>query len=247
MFLSGVRFRIIGHDAHPHKIRPGVTNPVEPAHLKNISIFRDASPEAIDRLCSVSKLTIIDHEQPLFLEGEKGAPVFFVLEGVVRVFKTNPDGREQTLIQVEAGSPLNLPTVFSADGSAPASAIPVIQTTVLAITQQDFREIVLEQRDIALAILRDMSERVRHLVDLSYDLSLKTVRGRLASFLLDECGEDGRIPEHWTREEIAAHIGSVRVVISRTLGAFSGEGLVKLEGRHIVVLDRRLLMLEGGH
>jgi CRP/FNR family transcriptional regulator len=77
-----------------------------------------------------------------------------------------------------------------------------------------------------------------------------TVRARLASFLLAH----GQRPEgspldgvhvRWTHHEIAAQIGTVREVVSRTMRAFVKDGLITLERHRIVVLDREALMLEA--
>lgn len=177
------------------------------------------------------------------LEGEPDKPVFFLFEGNVRVVRASADGREQDLIHLRPGEALNLPAAFSSDHRAPASAIAVGSVKMLSIPGAELRRLVSEQPEIALAILRDLSDRLRHFTNLTHDLSLRNVRGRLARFLLTRASEPGRAD--WTQEQIAAQIGSVREVVSRTLRAFAREGLVKIERQRILIQNIEALKAEA--
>jgi len=78
------------------------------------------------------------------------------------------------------------------------------------------------------------------------DLSLHTVRGRLARFLLEQAETD-ETTRRWTQEEIAAHLGTVRDMVGRTLRAFADAGLVRMERQRIMLLDREGLEAEAQH
>lgn len=82
-----------------------------------------------------------------------------------------------------------------------------------------------------------MADRVRHLSLMVYDLGLLSVRARLARFLLSEHNARRDSPVRWTHAEIAAQVGTVRVVISRTLSALADEGLIRLDRQRIEILD----------
>ena len=89
-----------------------------------------------------------------------------------------------------------------------------------------------------------MAAEVRHLSDMVEGLALHTVRTRLARFLLTQA-EGTRHPKRWTQEEIAAHIGTVRDVVGRTLRAFADDGLIRRERGRVVVVDREGLEREA--
>jgi CRP/FNR family transcriptional regulator len=95
-----------------------------------------------------------------------------------------------------------------------------------------------------LAILEDFAARLDHLTNLVEDLSLRTVRGRLARFLLAQ-GESGSVTRRWTQGEIAARLGTVRDVVGRTLRAFADAGLVRMDRQRIVLTDREGLEVEA--
>jgi CRP/FNR family transcriptional regulator len=108
----------------------------------------------------------------------------------------------------------------------------------------DFRRVASETPAIALAVLDDFSAKLRHLADLTHDLSLRSVRGRLARFLLAQAQVEDA-PLRWTQEEIAAQIGTVREVVSRMLRALIRDGLIQMERQRIAILDPEALEAEA--
>jgi CRP/FNR family transcriptional regulator len=75
-------------------------------------------------------------------------------------------------------------------------------------------------------------------------LSLHTVRGRLARFLLEQA-ESGSIAQRWTQAEMAAGLGTVREMIGRTLRSLADAGLVRVDRDRILLLDRTGLEAEA--
>jgi CRP/FNR family transcriptional regulator len=116
--------------------------------------------------------------------------------------------------------------------------------TLLLIPVERYRMFLQTYPDLTYAILKDFSRRLDHLTNLVEDLSLHSVRGRLARFLLEQA-DQGEVPALWTQDEIAAHLGTVRDVIGRTLRAFMDNGLVRREGAKLILLDRERLEEEA--
>ena len=127
------------------------------SELKHISLFAGLDPADLDKLTVVASPVSCDDGQLVMLEGDTDAPVFFVVDGLVRAFRTNLDGREQTLIYLRPGAAFNMPAAFSVQHTAPASAIAVGEARLLCIPLPDFRRVVCETPDIALAVLGDFS------------------------------------------------------------------------------------------
>lgn len=213
--------------------------------LSHESLIARLSPAAQRELMSVARRHAFEDGQIIALEGTPDSPVCFLLRGTVRVYRTNPEGREQTLIVLAAGDALNMPAAFAGDHTAPASAVAIGSVELLAVSQADLRRLVSHTSEIALAVLSDLSSKLHHLTRLTYDLSLRSVRSRLARFLLDQGAAKSPAPVHWTHEQIAAQIGTVREVVSRTLRAFVRDGLIRFERQRIVLLNRAALELEA--
>lgn len=213
-------------------------------HTASLACFRPFSglnDRDLSQVAAVARRQHYNAGQFLFLEGDPCTAVLFVKSGRVRVHKVSPDGREQVLHLMGPGEGLNLVPAF--DGAPnPASAEASTEVEVYALERDDFLRLVREIPQIALNVLADFSEKLRLLVDLVEDLSFRTVSARLARFLLTTASEmPGR---HWTQEEIAAHLGTVREMIGRVLRTWQDQGLLQKERGRIVVLDRTALEQE---
>jgi len=214
------------------------------AELRRISLFADLSDDALARVASVAIRRVYGPGEMIIAEGDPCRAAYFIAEGQVRVYRISPGGREQVLARLGPGQTFNTVPPFRPRGVNHATVEAVTPVTLYAILRDDFRRLVGECPEVALALLRDFADRLDHLTDLVEDLSLRTVRGRLARFLL-EYGEAGEVTRRWTQDEIAAHIGTVRDMVGRTLRAFADAGLVRMERQRIVLLDREGLEAEA--
>jgi len=211
--------------------------------LAQLKIFSDVSSPALAKLVDIAVEKRYGQGQLLLIEREFQKPALIILEGKIRVYHTSLEGREQTISIIEKGV-VNIPATFTKDHSNPANVIAVEDSQVLIIAQETFNKVVSETPELALAFLGDLSEKLRVFVGLTYDLSLRSVRSRLAKFLLMKSIEAESDTIKLAHKDIASQIGTVRVVISRTLKAFSHEALIKQERHHIVILDKEALKAE---
>lgn len=203
--------------------------------LKGIPYFAGLSPQALTDLAARASQRTYARREIIVLEGEPGRAVYFVVSGQVRVFKLSPEGREQVLDRLGPGGVLNLVPAFDG-GPNPASAEAVNVATLYAIPVEDLRVAVRRNPALADAFLADLAARLRRLAELVADLSFRTVRARLARFLLRQAQERGR---RLTQAEMAAELGTVRDVIGRTLVDFQNEGLIRMDRHRIVIVNRK--------
>ena len=178
----------------------------------------------------------LERGQVIVFASDPCQAVYLVVRGVVRASRSSLEGREYVLDYLGAGEAFNLVPAF--DGGATVSTVEALtDTTVYLISCERFRQIVHEHQEVTMAVLERLAGRVRYLSDRVEDLALHTVRTRLARFLLSRANSGMRRSRYWTQEEIAAHIGTVRDVVGRTLRSFSGEGLIRRERGRLVVID----------
>ncbi len=215
--------------------------------LRGIPLFSALPERALSRLAEVAVRCTYAPGETVILEGEPSRYVYFVAEGQARVVRTAPDGREQVLARLGPGSAFNTVPPFLPQKVNHATVQAVTSLVLYAISVSDFLRLVGECPELARALLEDFARRLDHLTNLVEDLSLRTVRGRLARFLLEHAeGErEGEVIHRWTQEEMAAQIGTVREVVARTLRAFADAGLLRMERHRIILLDRAGLEAEA--
>lgn len=209
--------------------------------LRSLPYFHALPLPALTELAVRTRRRTYARGELVVLEGEPAEAAYLVADGQVRVYKLSAEGREQVLGRAGPGQALNLVPVF--DGRPnPASAEAVNAATVLALPRQDLLAALRRHPAVAEALLADLAAQLRHLTALVADLSFRTVRGRLARYLLQQAGQQGR---RLTQAEMAAELGTVRDVIGRTLADLQAEGLISVERHRIVIHNRAALELQA--
>jgi len=182
----------------------------------------------------------VDRAEIVWLEGESAENLYFVASGVVKVFKTSVEGKEQILSIVRPGESFNDVPIFDG-GLNPVSAQAMGPVLLYGIKRNDMETIVKDHPQISLNIIKVLASRVRHLVSLVADLSFKHVIGRVAKILVEHIGgEMGRGPR-LTQQEMAAMAGTAREVVGRSLKELEDAGAIKLDRHRIVITDKETL------
>ena len=212
--------------------------------LRRVSLFADLPESTLARLARVAIRRVYEPDETIILEGAPCEAAYFVAKGHVRASRVSLEGREQVLARLGPGQGFNTAPLFQPQGVNHATVHAVGQVTVYAVPKKDLLQLVSEEPPVATALLQDFADRLDHLTDLVEDLSLHSVRGRLAGFLLAQA-EAGEVATDWTQTEIAARLGTVREMISRTLRSFEKAGLIRIDRQRIVLLDRERLEAEA--
>ncbi len=209
-------------------------------YLKNLLYFSGVSFAELE---SISKLVFektADRAEMLLLEGEPAENLYFVASGVVKVFKTSVEGKEQILSIVRPGESFNDISIL--DGKPnPVSAQAMGPVLLYGIKRNEMEAIVQNHPQIALNVIKVLAKRVRHLLSLIEDLSFKHVIGRVAKILIEHIGSEmGRGPR-LTQQEMAAMAGTVREVVGRSLKELEEAGAIKLDRHRIIITDKEAL------
>ncbi len=212
--------------------------------LRHISLLASLSDEALLRVARVAERREFVPGEIVILAGEPCRAAYLVSSGQVRVYRLSTEGREQVLARLGPGQAFNTVPVFHDQGVNHATVEAVAPTVLYAIRREHLRRLLLDCPDLAWSLLQDMAQRLDHLTNLVEDLSLRTVRGRLARFLLDHA-HPTQVTGSWTQEEIAASLGTVRDMVGRSLRALADAGLLRMERQRITLLDRSGLEAEA--
>ena len=108
-----------------------------------------------------------------------------------------------------------------------------------AVGHDSLLRLMRERPAIPQLIIRNLANRVIHLMSLVEDLSLRSVVARLARLLLDHSTGDVLSRRPWaTQSEMAARLGTVPDVLNRALRSLAEDGLVQMDHRQLKILDR---------
>lgn len=211
--------------------------------LRSISYFSGLDEATLKALTSVAVRRRYDAGQMIFVEGEPCAGLFIVESGRVKIFQLSAGGREQILHIFGAGEGFNDVAVLDG-GPNPASVMALESTSVLVINRPSMVGLLERYPALSRAVIENLASRARHLVSLVEDLSLRTVGGRLAKLLLEQATLEvdlKGVSRGLTHAQMAARLGTVREVVTRSLRKLEDEGIIKVERHRIIILDREAL------
>lgn len=222
---------------------------VKPSLLKSIPLFAGLSESDLEALTPCLHEKNFAKGEMLFMAGASCERVFIVQSGNVKVFRTSAEtGREQVLETLGPGQTCACHTGEDEDLDCSSSGEALTDCRVLYLSTPDFVRLTQSKPEIAKALNRIFSGRLRCLANLVEGVALMDVRSRLIRFLLDWPEKKGAAKKGesvleltLTREEIARRIGTARETVARTLHQLKEEGLIEVEAHAVVIKDRSRL------
>jgi CRP/FNR family transcriptional regulator len=212
--------------------------PPKIAALSEIALFAALSDAEIQGLAQRAVERRFAPDEMLFWEGEPCAGIFLIVQGSVKIFRTSPGGREVMLaIETAPATVAELPLF---DGGPYPASVRVVEPVVsLFINKNDFQQVCRQYPDVALKVLAVVGLRLRHLVGLVEAMTFGSVTQRLARLLLETSKgagtENFELPV--THQELASRLGTVREVVSRNLARFRAEGLIRIQGHQVQIVN----------
>ncbi|SPF51418.1 Transcriptional regulator, Crp/Fnr family [Candidatus Sulfopaludibacter sp. SbA4] len=214
------------------------------ASLSQTALFASLSEAEIQALAQRAVERRFAPDEMLFWEGEPCAGIFLIVQGSVKIFKTSAGGREMMLSLESAPSTVAELPLFDG-GPYPASVRAVEPVVSLFVNKADFQQVCRQYPEVALKILAVVGHRLRHLVGLVESMTFGSVTERLARLLLDASKGASEFDLPITHQELASRLGTVREVVSRNLARFRAEGLIRIQGHQLQILDRAGLERES--
>ncbi len=208
--------------------------------LKSIPYFSGLNPAELDSIKQLIFEKTAERGEVILLEGEPAEALFFIVSGVVKVFKTSAEGKEQILNIVRPGQSFNDVPAFD-DGPNPASTQAMGPVVLYGLRKSELKVIIQNHPQVALNIIKVLAEQVRQLVSLVEDLSFRHVISRVARILLENAGDGTGPRPRLTQQEMAAMAGTAREVVGRSLKALEEEGTIRLERHRIVITNMEAL------
>ena len=223
--------------------------------LRQIPVFAELDDTALLQLADRCVARSVSTGHVLFTTGEECRGLYMVESGRVRIYRTNPEGREQVLhIEGPGRAVAELP-LFDG-GTYPASAVTIEDSRLVFLPRAAFEYLYRTHPDIAQSVIRALVLRLRHLVQLTQTLALRDVAARLAMLLAGYAESIGtatsagiEIVLDRTQEELALEIGSARQSVSRAMKELRQKGLIQAIGRDRLIIpdiSRLLALLPAG-
>jgi CRP/FNR family transcriptional regulator, cyclic AMP receptor protein len=211
------------------------------ADLKSVKYFTGLEPSELEFIKFYIIKKTLDKGEILLVEGEWSDYLYFVISGMVKVYKTASNGKEQILRIACAGDSVNDVSTFDHRPSV-ASMIAINEVTLYAVSRNDLAIIIRKSSQLCMNIIQSLASRVRHDSNLVEELSSYQAVTRLAKLLTGKhAGEETSVGLYLNQQDIAGMIGASREVVNRSLRTMEKRGAIKLKPHRVVVINKNLL------
>lgn len=216
--------------------------------LKGCQLFAGLGPAELNLLGTVAVKKACLPGELVFSEGEKAHCLYLVGTGAVKVYKLSPEGKEQIIKVFRPGEVFAEAAMFS--GTAyPAYAEILEPSDILYLARKDLLHLLRQEPELGMKMMGTLAGRLRHMVGVIEDLSLKEVDQRVAGYLLERqaCLDCEQFNLDITKAALAQVLGTVPETLSRAIRKLEQQRIIAVNGRNIRLLDQgRLRQLTQG-
>ena len=214
--------------------------------LRRCSLFSELPDLYLGEIANICFEKTYGKGETVFFDGDEGDGFYLVASGKVKVYKMAPTGKEQILHILEDGEPFGEVAVFYGR-PFPASAECLKKSQLIFFPRDSFVGLLQKNTSIALNMLAILSMRLRRFAMQIEDLSLKEVPARLAGYLeylLKEQGGGDSVELQISKGQLASLLGTIPETLSRIFAKMTEEGLIEVNGRKIIIKDKKMLQQE---
>ncbi len=210
--------------------------------LRTHPLFRHLTEDEIHEI-SFNKITESHKRGSLiYREGNRIKGFYCIRSGIIKIFKTGFDGKEQIIRFAKPGDLMGYRSVVSNEPAC--TSTEVLEDSVLChIPTSILLHLMKTNGDFAVELMKLTCKELGEANTYLTDIAQKTVKERLAEVLLNLDREfgvsgEGNLNISLTREELANLVGTATESIIRLLSEFRNDRLIELQGRKIKILDR---------
>lgn len=208
--------------------------------LRQVDLFQHLTEKQLEDLAAQARELSFRKHAVLMTEGDAGESMYVIKSGSVKVFVSDDEGRELVLYQQGKGAVIGDISLLD-DEPRSASVSTLEATTALMIGKQAFLECLRTSPEMAINIIRSLTQRLRDATEGSRSLALDNVYRRLADKLQELCTGDEEVsratPRKYSHQELGNMIGASREMVGKVMAE-----LVK--GEYLEVRDGRIHLLK---
>jgi CRP-like cAMP-binding protein len=211
------------------------------AILAQSPVFRGISPEDLGQLFQQIHYQVKSYPKGelVVIAGEICDRLLIVQEGSVKAEMTDYSGKTIKIEDMTAPWPLATAFLFGSENKFPVTVSATSDARLVSIPKAEFVKLLQLNALILNNYLNTISTRAQFLSQKLKFLSFKTIKQKIAHYLLDLAGERLQTVEiTQSQGQLAEMFGVTRPSLARTLGEMCQEGLIETDRRYIKIIDK---------
>ncbi len=209
------------------------------------SIFSRLTPAEQEKLNQQKTCNIYKRGTAVFHEGNRIYHFYCINSGVIKMFKTGIEGKEQIVTFAKSGNIIGYRSIMSREVAC-TTAEAIDDCTICAIPGELLFELIEHNGKFAVEMMQLACKELGEANQYLTDIAQKSVRERLAEVIIKlklefNTDDEGYLNVSLTREEIASLVGTATESVIRLLSEFKADKYIELDGRRIKILNEEKL------
>lgn len=211
----------------------------------NKSILSTLNEQELDRLIFDKNCNFYKKGSTIFHEGNRIHHFYCIHSGIVKMYKTGIEGKEQIVSFAKAGDIIGYRSILSHE-SACTTAKAIEDVVVCAISAESMFFLIEHNSRFSMELMQLACKELGEANQFLTDIAQKSVRERLAEVLVKlketfSLDTDGYLKVSLTREELASLVGTATESVIRLLSEFKSDKFIDINGRKIRILNEERL------
>jgi len=174
----------------------------------------------------------------VFRQGDVCDALYILIDGSVKTEMITENGNLLGIEMIKAPRPLAPGFLFSDNNRFPVDVTTLEAVEILRIPKDEVMRLMTSQPDFMKQFLTHNANRTQFLTNRLQLLSMKTIKGKLAHFLLENSTEEGRSFEiNRNQTELADFFGVARPSLARSLSEMVQDGLISIRKKEYCILN----------
>ncbi len=176
----------------------------------------------------------------IFRQGDLCDALNILMSGSVKTEMITESGNLMGIEIIKAPRPLAPAFLFSDNNRFPVDVTSLEEVEILRIPKDEVIRLMTSRPDFMQQFLTHNANRTQFLTNRLQLLSIKTIKGKIAHFLLEQMSEEGKIFSlNRNQTELADFFGVARPSLARSLSEMVQEGLISIKNKEYSVLNAK--------
>jgi len=214
--------------------------------LPRLSMFSQLTADQIARLAPQCRYRAIAKGEILFQRGDPPHGFYHVVAGQVKLALSSREGSEKVVEIIGAGNSFGEAVMFL-DRPYPVFAEALVNSELIQVSQSAVFSLLDDDPSFARGMLAGMAIRLHTLIRDVESYSMRSATERVTGYLLSEANAapcasgDPVVHLPASKQVIASRLNLTPETFSRTLHLLVEQGLIRVSGRDITLLDCKAL------
>ena len=209
--------------------------------VREFSSLKALNKDELVKLSDCKTSHTVKKGEVIFEEGETINGIYCVKDGICKLTKLSPNGKDHIVKLIKKGELLGQRSMIS-DEPVNLTAVALEDMEVCFVPKAEVMGFFDKNNQFSMNVMKTICGDLKEADDHMVNMAQKTVKERLAEtllYLLDTFGknDDNTLKVQLSRDELASMIGTATESCIRLLSDFNKLGLIELSGKKIILKD----------